>query len=48
MFMDRRHNRSDKVYDAVTKQLQTIALDGKFQTALLADSDNRPQRNSGK
>ncbi|MBN2381347.1 hypothetical protein JXQ70_00555 [bacterium] len=39
MFIDRRHNRSDKVYEAVTKQLQAVVLDGKLQTALLADSD---------
>jgi len=39
MFIDRRHNRSDKAYEAVIRQLQAIAQEGSFQTALLADSD---------
>lgn len=39
MFIDRRRDRSDKAYEAVKKQLEAVASDGDFQTAILADGD---------
>ena len=39
MFREKRSDRSEKMYNAVRKQLLAVAHDGKFPTALIADDE---------